>query len=110
MTFGACPPLIVNFENLSQNATSYQWDFGDSSGVSSIENAPHVYTVPGTYDVTLIAIATETCQDTIVFEDYISLEGPVGNFSFIPEDNCICLLYTSPSPRDQRGSRMPSSA
>ena len=30
-------------------------------------------------------------------------------------DNCkgegtICLLYTSPSPRDQRGSRMPSSA
>ena len=25
----------------------------------------------------------------------------------IPE---ICLLYTSPSPRDQRGSRMPSSA
>ena len=24
--------------------------------------------------------------------------------------NKICLLYTSPSPRDQRGSRMPSSA
>ena len=22
----------------------------------------------------------------------------------------FCLLYTSPSPRDQRGSRMPSSA
>ena len=28
-----------------------------------------------------------------------------------PEDKKIaCLLYTSPSPRDQRGSRMPSSA
>ena len=26
-----------------------------------------------------------------------------------PQDY-ICLLYTSPSPRDQRGSRMPSSA
>ena len=30
------------------------------------------------------------------------------------EDSCtvssLCLLYTSPSPRDQRGSRMPSSA
>ena len=24
--------------------------------------------------------------------------------------NILCLLYTSPSPRDQRGSRMPSSA
>ena len=26
------------------------------------------------------------------------------------EGNLDCLLYTSPSPRDQRGSRMPSSA
>ena len=25
-------------------------------------------------------------------------------------DITLCLLYTSPSPRDQRGSRMPSSA
>ena len=25
-------------------------------------------------------------------------------------ENISCLLYTSPSPRDQRGSRMPSSA
>ena len=28
----------------------------------------------------------------------------------IGDDACDCLLYTSPSPRDQRGSRMPSSA
>ena len=28
----------------------------------------------------------------------------------INEQNGTCLLYTSPSPRDQRGSRMPSSA
>ena len=40
----------------------------------------------------------------------------VGNVSFygMPQDNFnkpySCLLYTSPSPRDQRGSRMPSSA
>ena len=26
------------------------------------------------------------------------------------EEHGVCLLYTSPSPRDQRGSRMPSSA
>ena len=30
--------------------------------------------------------------------------------SFIEESIHSCLLYTSPSPRDQRGSRMPSSA
>ena len=28
----------------------------------------------------------------------------------IQRENYFCLLYTSPSPRDQRGSRMPSSA
>ena len=28
----------------------------------------------------------------------------------LPVHQYICLLYTSPSPRDQRGSRMPSSA
>ena len=28
----------------------------------------------------------------------------------INRENIVCLLYTSPSPRDQRGSRMPSSA
>ena len=27
-----------------------------------------------------------------------------------PHSNDICLLYTSPSPRDKRQSRMPSSA
>ena len=36
------------------------------------------------------------------------------DWRFYPEKNTIdlkpCLLYTSPSPRDQRGSRMPSSA
>ena len=29
---------------------------------------------------------------------------------FYPDEGAPCLLYTSPSPRDQRGSRMPSSA
>ena len=29
---------------------------------------------------------------------------------FPDEMTIVCLLYTSPSPRDQRGSRMPSSA
>ena len=31
-------------------------------------------------------------------------------FTFIKSGRRGCLLYTSPSPRDQRGSRMPSSA
>ena len=34
----------------------------------------------------------------------------VEKFDPVVSDIQICLLYTSPSPRDQRGSRMPSSA
>ena len=43
--------------------------------------------------------------------------GPVDLFGDDPIEksaktrkNCICLLYTSPSPRDRTRSRMPSSA
>ena len=32
------------------------------------------------------------------------------NINFLSRPGDACLLYTSPSPRDQRGSRMPSSA
>ena len=34
----------------------------------------------------------------------------VNNYIVKPFNAQTCLLYTSPSPRDQRGSRMPSSA
>lgn len=44
----------VIFNNLSQNADNYLWDFGD--GITSTEAAPtHNYAVPGTYTVTLTA-------------------------------------------------------
>ena len=33
-----------------------------------------------------------------------------GNDTLLVKENTICLLYTSPSPRDKRQSRMPSSA
>ena len=38
------------------------------------------------------------------------LDGGIGNVLSIYNTYNTCLLYTSPSPRDQRGSRMPSSA
>ena len=36
--------------------------------------------------------------------------GVPGLIAVVQSTNGSCLLYTSPSPRDQRGSRMPSSA
>ena len=40
----------------------------------------------------------------------IALDLPGHGLSERDPQLTICLLYTSPSPRDQRGSRMPSSA
>ncbi len=46
--------LVVTFTNMSLNATSYLWDFGD--GTTSTETHPiHVFTATGTYTVTLAA-------------------------------------------------------
>lgn len=46
--------LEVSFENFSQNATSYAWDFGD--GNSSTEEDPtHTYAAAGEYTVRLTA-------------------------------------------------------
>ena len=44
-------------------------------------------------------------------QDRLSLLGSLQRqFQKVSGDYRSCLLYTSPSPRDQRGSRMPSSA
>ena len=46
-------------------------------------------------------------EETITFfEPHNFVDGQ----TVIYNHNNNCLLYTSPSPRDQRGSRMPSSA
>ena len=44
--------------------------------------------------------------------EYVLAAIPLGGYVKMLDERegNVCLLYTSPSPRDQRGSRMPSSA
>lgn len=93
-SYASCPPLVVNFENLSLNATSFQWDFGDGSGMSNVENPAHVYTVPGVYNVTLIANSTENCADTFIVQDLIVLDGPLGSFHYEIDTSCAPMKVT----------------
>ena len=45
-----------------------------------------------------------------VFEFYVEIISPEKFYYYSQEFSKTCLLYTSPSPRDKRQSRMPSSA
>lgn len=57
------PTQPVFTYNLSTNATSFVWDFGDGS-FSNASSPLHYYQSPGTYDITLIANNTWNCPDT----------------------------------------------
>ena len=43
-------------------------------------------------------------------ERYFSEKYDRLRYKFLGSEDIVCLLYTSPSPRDKRQSRMPSSA
>ncbi|RIV32757.1 DUF5011 domain-containing protein [Flagellimonas lutimaris] len=68
----------VEFINISEKATSYQWDFGDGEKSTEI-NPIKTYMASGTYTITLTAAntsgATSTFEDeiTIVIKDPITL-------------------------------------
>jgi len=62
-------PLSVQFTDLSENAVSFKWDFGD--GANSIEENPiHTYSTAGKYNVTLM-VMNETGNNTLTKYDYI---------------------------------------
>lgn len=54
-------PLFVEFENMSNGATSYHWDFG-GMGESTQPNPYFIFTEPGTYEVTLIGTNEHGCM------------------------------------------------
>ncbi|MEZ4919664.1 MAG: PKD domain-containing protein [Saprospiraceae bacterium] len=58
----------VTFENLSQDADAYTWNFGDGN-TSNEENPTHTYTEDGTYTVELTALnncGASTLQQTVM--------------------------------------------
>lgn len=63
----------ISFQNMSLNANSYYWTFGD--GNSSTLNSPNnVYPIAGEYEVTLYATDYLGCKDSISKYVYIEEE------------------------------------
>ena len=84
-----CDGLTVAFENESENAFSYYWDFGDNqnpNSISSLTEPSYTYPDSGSYEVTLIANPETFCSDTSVVE--FSLYPDLFPFFEIPETIC----------------------
>ena len=81
-------PCLISFTNNSKNATSYSWNFGDGSSLSTEMNPTHIYSTGGIYIVTLIASGSggnASRSDTIVIKE--KEKHPVANFSFSGNGN-----------------------
>ncbi|KQM78313.1 hypothetical protein ASE74_14865 [Pedobacter sp. Leaf216] len=57
------PNYTFGFKDVSPNAVSWQWTFGDGSG-STLQNPTHTYANEGTYNVTLKVLNKEGCSST----------------------------------------------
>ncbi len=91
-------PATVNFTNTSTGATSYLWNFGNGSTSTAI-NPNKLYTVSGTYTVTLIATNAAGCKDTIVMPNFVNIGNLSASFSPSTTNTCTnqSILFNNTS-------------
>ena len=98
------PPEVVDVSVVSRKKLAAR-DIKTFDIVAQVEKRPKNVKVFYRYD------STSPYQSVFMKDDGLNEDGKASDglygVSIKPKD---CLLYTSPSPRDQRGSRMPSSA
>ena len=87
-TFQCQPPFDVNFKDLSANAVSWFWDFGDGT-TSTLQNPTHTYTNFGTYAVKLMATNASGCTDSLQKDTLIQIIKPVIDVPLLPVAGCI---------------------
>lgn len=87
------PNSAINFYNYSNTVNSanveYQWDYGDGATGAGYSGS-HVYTVPGSYTVKLIASSASGCKDTATQLINVKFVNSAFNFtsSFISSSKC----------------------
>ncbi|MFX0099418.1 MAG: PKD domain-containing protein [Candidatus Hodarchaeota archaeon] len=70
--------------DLGENPNTFQWDFGDGSPNSTLQDPVHQYTAPGTYNVTLMVSDGDGDSDVVVQSALIDVlidTSPVANFT-----------------------------
>lgn len=90
----SCLNSITSFSNLSFAAltntiTSWNWNFGDGSSNSVLQNPPHTYTALGTYTVKLV-VSSAFCKDSVSLPITINIK-PTASFIPAPLSGCPSL-------------------
>ncbi len=71
-----CPPLVVDFTDAtSGTVTNCRWLFGDGTGSADCDPT-HIYTQPGTYDVTLTVTMANGCTYDSTYVALITVVPP----------------------------------
>ncbi|KIC95541.1 T9SS C-terminal target domain-containing protein [Flavihumibacter solisilvae] len=90
-TIGCTGGLTTTFQDLTGDATEWQWDFGD--GTSSTEQNPaHTYAAEGEYNVTLTVSRANGCPATITKNAFVRIQAPGAiTVRGLPARNCAPL-------------------
>lgn len=89
-TIGCVPATIQFTDSTIQNVPILQWswDFGDGN-TSNQQNPSHIYSVGGTFDVTLSVLDANGCISEYVMPQYIQINDPIASFTANYPINCI---------------------
>jgi PKD repeat protein len=94
----AVAPATITFTSASScNATSWEWNFGDDSPVSNVQNPTHLYSLPGPYHVCLTVrngISSQTgCNDVVISSSTPEISLSTSSL------NPTCKTWTNAAPQ-----------
>ncbi|MCH8108280.1 MAG: PKD domain-containing protein, partial [Chloroflexi bacterium] len=100
-------PFTPEITNLSENADTFLWDFGDSSATTNASVPNHTYTTAGTFALTLTA---EGGGQSSTFTQTVTVEaGPMAEVKLQPAQPAVSVtdsLQLSAQVFDQFGNQL----
>lgn len=100
---GAAPLAVAFTDTSTGSPTSWTWDLGDGA-VSTEQHPAHIYTVPGTYSVTLTT-GNAAGTDTVTRTDLITVTSPLA-VSFPTASPGLIAVDTDGAPAWGESSRL----
>jgi gliding motility-associated-like protein len=71
-SYNSSQGTTAKFQNISENASNFHWEFGDGTFDETHGDAEHLYKDSGTYKVKLIASHPNGCSNSIVQNIHVS--------------------------------------